>query len=72
MSELSPHTREEIANISLHSLGLFLSLVGFGLLLALATQSGSLFKVLGAAVYGVTLFLLYIASILFHTSLAVN
>ena len=72
MHQLAPHTREEIVNISLHSLGLFLSLVVFGLLLALAAKSGSLFKMLGAAVYGVTLFLLFIASILFHTSLAVN
>lgn len=64
--------REEIANITLHSFGLFLSLVGFGVLVALAALTGSVLQIIGASVYAVTLFLVYVASILFHTALAVH
>lgn len=69
---MSPETREEIANITLHSFGLFLSLVGLGVLVALAASSGSLMRMISASIYGVSLFLVYVASILFHTSLAIS
>lgn len=69
---LSMQVREEIANISLHSLGLFLSLVGFGVLVALAAVTDSLLHIIAASVYGGTLLLVYLASILFHTSLAIS
>jgi len=64
--------REEIANVTLHSLGLFLSLIGFGVIIALATLTGSVFQIVGASVYAVTLFLLYTSSVLFHSSLAIH
>jgi hemolysin III len=69
---LSPETREEIANITLHSFGFFLSLVGLCVLVALAASSGSILRIVSASVYGVTLVLVYLASILFHTSLAIS
>jgi len=69
---LCPKTREEIANITLHSFGMFLSLVGLGVLISLSAISGSILKIVASTVYGVTLLLVYVASILFHTSLAVK
>lgn len=69
---LTPETREEIANITLHSFGFFLSLVGLCVLVALAASSGSILRIISASVYGVTLVLVYLASILFHTSLALS
>lgn len=71
-SHLSLQVREEIANITLHSFGLFLSLVGFGVLVGLATLTGSVLQVVGSSVYAVTLAMVYVASILFHTSLAIH
>lgn len=66
------HIWEEIVNITLHSFGLFLSLVGLGVLISMAALSRDFYRVIGATVYGVTLFLVYVASVLFHTSLAVQ
>lgn len=65
-------TREEIVNITLHSLGLFLGLVGFGFLVAVAGLSGSPLRILSSSIYAVTLLLVFVASILFHTSLAIG
>jgi len=70
--ELEMYVREEIANIALHALGLFLSLVGFGVLIALAGQSASLLQILSSSIYAATLLFLYLASVLFHTSLALQ
>lgn len=71
-SPLSWQTREEIVNITLHSFGLFLGLVGFGVLVALATLSGSWTRILSSSIYAVTLLLVFVASILFHASLAIS
>jgi len=71
-SPLPWQTREEIVNITLHGFGLFLGLVGFGVLVALATLSGSFERILSASIYAVTLTLVYVASILFHASLAIG
>lgn len=38
----------------------------------MAALSRDLYRIVGASIYGVTLFLVYVASILFHTSLAVQ
>lgn len=71
-SPLAPHVREEIANIALHGLGLFLSLIGFGVLVAFATLTRSPFQIVGASIYGASLLMLYFSSVLFHTSLAID
>jgi hemolysin III len=47
-------------------------LVGLGVLIALAASSGSIARMISASIYGVSLFLVYVASILFHTSLAIS
>ena len=64
--------REEIANITLHSFGLFLSLIGFGLMVAFAALTGSAVAIISCSIYAVSLALVYVASIMFHTTLAVD
>lgn len=71
-SPLPWHTREEIANITLHSFGLILGLIGFGVLIAVASLSGSLDRIVSSSIYGVTIMMVYLASVLFHTSLAME
>lgn len=63
---------EEIANISVSFLGLFLSMIGFAILLSLATLSRQWLPVISSSIYGTTLILLYTASILYHSSLATD
>lgn len=63
---------EEIANISTSFLGLFFSLVGFSILISLATLSRQWLPIISSAVYGTTLLLLFIASMLYHSSLATD
>jgi len=63
---------EEIANITVAFFGLFLSLIGFAILMAFSTLSGQWQPIVSAAVYGTTLILLFAASILYHGSLAVD
>lgn len=71
-SPLPWHTREEIANITLHSFGLILGLIGFGVLIAVASLSGSIDRIVSSSIYGVTILIVYLASVLFHTSLAME
>lgn len=71
-SPLSWKTREEVVNIALHSLGFFLGVVGFAVLVALATRTGSIPRILSSSIYAATLLSVYLASVLFHTSLAIE
>ena len=71
-SPLPWRTREEIANITLHSFGLILGLIGFGVLISVATLSGSIERIVSSSIYAVTVMLVYLASVLFHTSLAME
>lgn len=64
--------REEIANVTLHSFGLFLSLIGFGVMVAVASLTGSLSAIISCSVYAVSLAAVYVCSILFHSSLATD
>lgn len=58
--------REEIANAVTHGLGIVLSLVGGGILVALAVTRGTAWELAGVAVFVATLLLLYAASTLYH------
>ncbi len=69
---LSPRTQEEIVNITLHGFGLLLSLMGFGIMVGVAVMDNSLVKVIASSVYCATLIFMYIGSLLFHTSLAID
>jgi hemolysin III len=57
---------EEIANSVSHGLGLLLAIVGLPFLVVNAMRSGSTLAVAGAAVFGSSAILLYLASTLYH------
>jgi hemolysin III len=57
---------EERAHALTHGLGCVAAVVGLGVLVAQAAARGDLWDLVGAAVYGVTLVLLYLASTLYH------
>lgn len=57
---------EEIANAVTHGVGAFLSIVALTLLVVAAALWGDAWHLASAIVYGVTMFLLYIASTLYH------
>jgi hemolysin III len=57
---------EEIAHAVTHGLGLLLSLGGLVALVVTASLRGDVWHIVGCAVFGVTLVLLYAASTLYH------
>ncbi|OHB79546.1 MAG: hemolysin III [Planctomycetes bacterium RBG_16_64_10] len=57
---------EELANSVTHGIGLLLSLIGLVGLLILASLHGTAWHVVGCAVFGTSLVLLYLASTLYH------
>jgi hemolysin III len=57
---------EELANSLSHGIGLAAALVGAGSLIAKALQRGGLSFAIGAAVFGGTMVLVYLASTLYH------
>ena len=59
--------REEIANSISHGLGLVLAVVALPILIVSATRIGSTPFIVGAAVFGATMILLYLASTLYHS-----
>lgn len=60
--------REELWNSVTHGVGAVLSLVGWVVLLVLASFSGDGFLITACALYGLTLVLLYTASTLYHAA----
>jgi hemolysin III len=58
---------EEIANATTHGLGVALSLVALVLLVYVAATQGNGWHLASAIVYGITMFLLYTASTLYHS-----
>jgi hemolysin III len=57
---------EELANSVTHGLGLLLSLAGLALLVTVAVLRGTVWHIVGCAIYGATLVLLYAASTVYH------
>lgn len=57
---------EEVANAVTHGLGLLASIVAVPVLAIAAARRGGGWQTLGAVVFGVTLVLLYLASMLYH------
>jgi hemolysin III len=57
---------EEVANTLTHGFGLLLSLFGLGLLLYLAGIYGDVWHILSSFIYGLSLVVLYAASMLYH------
>ena len=63
----SAYTRgEEIANSLTHGLGLVLSVAGLAVLVTFAALRGDAWMVVGCAVFGTSLILLYTTSTLYH------
>lgn len=60
--------REEIANVITHGTGLALSLAGSATLVIIASRRGTPYDIVGVAVFGLTLILLYAASTMFHAA----
>ena len=68
--QLQPDTYtrgEEIANSLTHGLGLVMSVAGLGVLVTFAALHGDAWTVVGCAVFGASLVLLYATSTLYHT-----
>src|SRR5689334_10856493 len=59
--------REEIANSISHGLGLVLAVVALPILILTAMRIGSTHFIVGAAVFGGTMIILYLASTLYHS-----
>jgi hemolysin III len=57
---------EEIVNTGLHGLGLLLSVAGTVLLVIFATRRGDAKHVTAVSIFGATLILVYLASVLYH------
>jgi len=62
-----PHFREEVANSISHGLALILAIAGLPLLLFSAARAGSTQFTIGAAVFGASIIVLYLASTLYHS-----
>lgn len=57
---------EEIANSISHGIGLLLALIGTPVLVYVAAEHGTLRNIVGAAVFGASMVLLYLSSTLYH------
>ena len=60
--------REELANTLTHGAGAVTSLIAGIALIGLAAQSGDLWRISGAAIFSLSLVLLYTASTLYHSA----
>ncbi len=59
---------EELANTITHGLGLVLSVIGFAVLVVLASLNGDNWSMLSCVVYGTSLVVLYAASTFYHSA----
>lgn len=67
-AKLNALSIEELANTITHGFGLFLSVIGFGVLVVLASFRGDRWSVASCVVYGLSLVILYAASTFYHSS----
>lgn len=66
--ENPPGFEEEIVNGLTHGLGMVLSLAGLWGLISLTSARGTVWQVVGCAIYGASLVTLYTASTLYHSA----
>ena len=62
----SSHWQAELANTVTHGAGVAASVAALTLLVIVAARGGDPFEIVGAAIFGATLVLLYLASTLYH------
>ncbi len=60
-------SKEEMANIITHAIGILLAIAGLVLLVVLSATHGDAWKVTSSAIYGASMIVLYTASTLYHT-----
>lgn len=60
--------REELANTLTHGIGAFLSIIGLAALLLHSSTLQDVWKFVSFTIYGISLFMLYIASTLYHAA----
>lgn len=66
--ELNFYTKgEEIANAITHGIGAILAIVGAVFLIVFSVLSGDIYKIISFTIFGITLFLLYLGSTLYHS-----
>ncbi len=58
--------REEIANSSIHAIGLALGVAALSILVVLACKRGTTWHIVSCSIYGSTLVILYLSSTLYH------
>lgn len=63
---------EELSNILVAFIGLFLSMIGAGILLAYGALTRQWEPIVASSVYSTTLILLFVASLLYHVALATD
>lgn len=61
---------EELANTITHGLGLMLSVIGFTVLVVLASLRGDRISITGCVIYGLSLIILYAASTIYHSTVS--
>ena len=69
MNQFKPQytAKEEVFNALTHGLGLLLSIPALILLVVSASLHGSIWHIVSFSIYGTTLFILYLASTLYHS-----
>lgn len=67
-AKLNALSVEELANTITHGFGLMLSVVGFAVLVGLASLRGDSLSITGCAIYGMSLVILYAASTMYHST----
>ena len=67
-AQLSILPVEELANTITHGFGLFLSVIGFVVLVVLAGLRGDRWSIVGCFIYGLSLVILYAASTFYHST----
>ncbi|MCC6145619.1 MAG: hemolysin III family protein [Candidatus Hydrogenedentes bacterium] len=65
-AEKAYSTGEELANVITHGIGALLSIAGGVLLIVLAALGADAWRIVGVTVFGITLVLLYLASMFYH------
>jgi hemolysin III len=63
---MNAHWKAELANVVTHGAGLVASVAALTLLVIAAARGGDAWEIVGAAIFGTTLVLLYLASTLYH------
>src|SRR5258708_10500414 len=68
-SQFKNLSAEEVANTITHGFGLVLSVIGFAVLVVLASLRGDGWSIAGCVVYGLSLVILYAASTFYHSTI---